>query len=70
MSDIVVVSTFLQRYDAEMAKGLLDDKGIKSMISTDDCGGMRPGMSFGNAITLSVQKVDLEKAKEILKVLS
>jgi hypothetical protein len=69
MSELVVVSTFLQRHEAQMAKGLLDNKGIKSMISADDCGGMRPGMSFGNAITLSVQKADLEKAKKILQEL-
>jgi hypothetical protein len=66
MSDFVVVESFLQRQEAEMAKGILDSNGIKSMISADDCGGMRPGMSFGSAINLSVLKSDLEKAKKIL----
>lgn len=37
-----------------------------SVLSADDCGSMRPNMSFGSAITLSVRKADLEKAKNIL----
>lgn len=66
MSDVVVVKTFLHRYEAEMAKNLLETKGIKSMIFADDCGGIRPNMPFGSAITLSVLKVDLKKTKKIL----
>jgi hypothetical protein len=66
MRDLAVVSIFLQRHEAEMAKGLLDANGIPCVMSADDCGGMKPGMSFGSAITLSVQKADLEEAKMIL----
>ena len=68
MSTLVVVSTFLQRHEAEMAKGLLDEKKIKSIITADDCGGVRPGMSFGSAIKLSVRKADEEKAKKVLSL--
>lgn len=66
MSDLVVVSTFLRRHEAEMAKGLLESGGIKSTLSADDCGGLRPAMSFGSAITLSVLRSDLDRAKKIL----
>jgi hypothetical protein len=37
MSDLVGVSTFLQRQEYEMTKKLLVGKGTKSMISADDC---------------------------------
>ena len=41
-SDLVVVSTFRSTADAQIAKGILDEVGIASMIRADNAGGMYP----------------------------
>ena len=61
-SDLVVVSTFSSTSDAQIAKGLLDEAGIESMIRADNAGGMYPAM--GDA-ELLVRAEDLEKANEL-----
>jgi hypothetical protein len=68
MEKEVILKTFLNRYEAEIAKGLLDEKGIDNMISDDDVGGFRPGMVIGETIKLIVNEEDLEKAKEVIKI--
>lgn len=69
MLDLICIKVFLNRFEAELAKNLLEDSGINSVISADDCGGLRPdiGFSTGN-VSLLVGKDDYEKAKEILRV--
>ena len=62
-SDLLPVSTFRSAADAQIAKGVLDDAGIDSMIRTDDAGGMYP--AIGGA-ELLVRSEDLEKASEAL----
>ncbi len=44
-SDLVAVSIFRSTADAQIAKGVLDEAGIESMIRSDDAGGMYPAMS-------------------------
>ena len=68
MDKEVVLKTFIHRYEAEIAKGLLDEKGIVNMISDEDIGGFQPGMIIGEAIKLIVNEEDLEKAKEVIKI--
>ena len=63
-SDLTVVSTFRSAPDAQIAKGVLDEVGIESMIRTDDAGGMYP--SLGGA-ELLVRSEDVEKAHEALQ---
>jgi|GEM_PF-1731132 len=69
MGKEVVLKTYIHRYEAEIAKGLLDEKGIDNMISDDDVGGFRPGMIIGESIQLIVNENDLSKAKEIIKIM-
>ena len=69
MGKEIVLKTFINRYAAEIAKGLLDEKGIVNMISDEDVGGFRPGMIIGETIKLIVKEEDLEKAKEAIKIL-
>jgi len=69
MEKEIVLKTFINRYAAEIAKGLLDEKGIVNMISDEDVGGFRPGMIIGDTIKLIVNEEDLEKAKEAIKIL-
>ena len=69
MGKEIILKTFINRYAAEIAKGLLDEKGIVNMISDEDVGGFRPGMIIGETIKLIVNEEDLEKAKEAIKIL-
>ena len=43
--ELIAVSTFRSTADARMAKGLLDEAGIESMIRSDNAGGMYPAIA-------------------------
>jgi hypothetical protein len=58
-SDLVAVKTFRSRPDAEIAKGVLDDAGIESMIRSDDGGGMYPVLDRAE---LLVRSGDVDRA--------
>jgi len=69
MTDLVSIRTFLHRHEAELAKGLLNEKGIEAVISADDLGTWRPHLSFGTGVQLLVKKEDVEEAQEALRIL-
>jgi len=69
MEKEVVLRTYIHRFEADIAKGLLDGKGIDNMISDEDIGGFRTGMIIGDTIKLIVNEKDLKKAKEAIKIL-
>ncbi len=58
-SDLVVISTFRSTADAQIAKGILDEVEIESMIRADNAGGMYPAISGAE---LLVRGEDAEKA--------
>jgi hypothetical protein len=60
---LVTVGTFRSVPDAQIAKGLLDDAGIESMIRSDNAGGMYPAIA---AAELLVRAEDREKADRAL----
>ena len=61
--DLIVVSTFQSIADALIAKGILDETGIESMIRTDNAGGMYPALSGAQLI---VRAEDGERANDAL----
>jgi uridine phosphorylase len=61
--DLVVVSTFRSTPDAQIAKGILDEAGIESMIRADNAGGMYPAISGAE---LLVRTEDVQKANVAL----
>lgn len=63
-TDLVIVSTFPSIADAQIAKGVLDDAGVDSMIRADNAGGMYPGIGGAD---LLVRSEDLEKANDALR---
>jgi hypothetical protein len=63
-AELVMVSSFLNRIDAEVAQSALKAADIDSMISADDAGGLRPGLVIG--VQLFVRAEDAERANEIL----
>lgn len=62
---------FDSRVEAEIARGLLDEQGIESIINADDCGGMLMGVSLirKGGIKIMVSEEDLERAEDALAVL-
>lgn len=66
-SELIVVSTFRSVPEAEMAKGLLDDEGIHSLIRSDNVGGMYPAIAEAE---LLVRTEDANRANEVLQQLS
>jgi hypothetical protein len=65
-SELVIVHTFGNRQDADMAKSALDAADIDSFVRSDDGGGMRPGMWAGNGVEVVVRAEDLDAAREVL----
>lgn len=61
----VVVRQFLSTIEAEIAHGALRAAGIEAMVSTDDCGGMRPHLQVGR-VALLVRPDDADEAVRIL----
>ena len=47
MRELIAVQTYLVKIEAEIAKGLLEQNGIPSTISSDDAGGYRPNLVYG-----------------------
>lgn len=67
---LVTLQIFTDRMQAEMAKGLLDNAQIPSVISAGDAGGIQSTpFAFSPGVTLSVRAEDLEKAKEVVSVM-
>ena len=63
---LVVVRSFPDRVEAELAHGVLEAAGIESMVRNDDAGGMQPAMAFSNGADLLVRAEDAGEAEELL----
>ncbi len=59
MARLIIVSTFPSTADALVAKGVLDEAGIDSMVRSDNAGGMYPALSGAD---LLVRAEDAERA--------
>jgi hypothetical protein len=66
-AELVVVGTFLNHIEADLAQGALEAGGIESMISADDAGGLRPHLSMMRGVRLLVRAEDAERAGKILE---
>jgi len=63
----VVVKTFSNETEAEMAQQILDDAGVRAFIFKDDAGGMEPQLQATGGVRLMVSAKDAERVREILK---
>jgi hypothetical protein len=63
-AELVAVSTFRSTADAQIAKGILDDAGIDSLIRSDNAGGMYPALAGAE---LLVSAEDLAEATKVLQ---
>jgi len=64
-AELVVVGTFLNRIDAELAQGALEAANIKAIVSADDAGSLRPSLWLGG-VRLLVRAEDAKEAGAIL----
>lgn len=63
----VVVATFGQRYEAELARGYLEDDGIPAAVAVDDAGGAYAGLTFSPApARVMVRPEDFRRARRLL----
>lgn len=64
--DLVTIRSFVDELEANLAKSRLQAAGIDSMLGRDDCGGMRPSLTFAQGIKLLVRSDDAERAAAVL----
>jgi len=62
---MVVIRTFLNNVDAELARSALEAAEIESVIRADDCGGVRPHLWMGG-VELLVGADDAAQADAVL----
>jgi hypothetical protein len=64
-TQLVVVGTFPNTVEAELARGALQAADIASLVSADDAGGLRPSLWL-SGVRLLVRPEDARQAQEIL----
>ena len=64
-SDLLVIRTFLNVFEAEVAQSVLESAGIESMIRADDCRGTGPYLWMGG-VELVIRREDASQAEEVL----
>ena len=68
MAKKVVIRTFKNRLEAELAKGYLEAEGLDVSIITDDAGGMYPQLALTTGgVRLLVDDSEMLKAEALLK---
>ena len=65
IATLVVVRSFLNDIDAELAVSALDAAGIPALIRRDNCGGVRPHLAL-SGIQVVVRDSDVEDANAVL----
>jgi hypothetical protein len=63
--ELRVIRTYVNHFEADIARSALEAAGIESMIRADDCGGVRPHLWMGG-IELLVRDQDADRADEVL----
>lgn len=67
MVPTVRVGRFLDRAEAEVARGFLEAQGIEARVLADDVAGLRPDVAYGyGGVALAVHPDDEELARELL----
>lgn len=63
----VLIKTFSNEADAEMAQQMLQEAGVRAFVLKDDAGGMEPHLQLTGGVRLLVGSSDAERAREILE---
>jgi hypothetical protein len=67
-AELVVLRTYHNVIDAELARTALESVGLDSMIRSDNKAGQSPGLSFTRGVELLVRPTDVDAANDILDV--
>ena len=59
---MVVIRTYTNIVDAEVARAELEAAGIEAFVLSDDAGGMLPSLQIAAGVRLAVRDEDAEKA--------
>ena len=65
-SDLMVIRTFGNMFEAEVAQSALEAARIESLLRADDAGGVQPGLWIGRGVELVVHAEDASRADEVL----
>lgn len=65
--EVVVLKTFNNEIDAEMAQQVLHEAGVTAFVFKDDAGGMEPQLQQTNGVRLVVNRADAQHAQKMLK---
>lgn len=65
-TQLVVVGTYLNQFEADTVRSALEAAGIACMIRSDDCGGMRPHLWMGG-VQILVRSEDAAQAAELIE---
>ena len=63
---LVVVRSFTDRVEAELARTALEAAGIEAIVRSDDAEGLQPGLTFSNGAQLIVRAEDVASARDVL----
>ena len=64
--DLVILDTFTNHIQADLAQSALEAMGIESMVRADDAGGAQPGLWVGEGVQILVRERDAELAKMVI----
>lgn len=67
---LVVIQTFFDRIEADLAQSALEAAGIESAVQADDSAGMYPQLAMSNGVNLLVREADADRAAEVLTELA
>lgn len=62
----LVLKTFDNEAEAEMAQQMLEQSGVRAFIFKDDAGGMEPQLQLTGGVRLMVSRADAERAREVI----
>jgi hypothetical protein len=68
MKEPIILRSFTEKTEAEIARGFLEAEGIAAAVTADDLGSEGPGITFGKPINLVVEAEDVDRARELLDV--
>jgi hypothetical protein len=67
-ASLVVVETFGNEMEADIAKGALEAAGIDAIIQADSAGGLRPHLAWsGSGYKILVREEDAASARAVLE---
>ena len=66
--EVVVLKTFNNEIDAEMAQQVLHEAGVTAFVFKDDAGGMEPQLQRTGGVRLVVNRADAQRARQLLRM--